>query len=377
MKSHQFYPMLYKRTKTGDIQVWHAEREEGSYRSITGKINGKMVTSEWTRCDAKHIGKKNELGAAEQANAEVEATYTKKLRQDFHMSVDRIDNVTRFSPMLAAKFGDVVDRIPDEEVLYFQPKLDGFRCIATKDGLFTRDGLKILTAPHIEEALSNAFLRNPSLIFDGELYNHDLHNDFNTISSVLRKKSPGPADLLRSKTLAQYHMYDLPAMGTHPFIDRYNRLCELLTYLVTTSTGEADTPLRIVETVAGKAEDAVDYLNKFLGQGYEGAIARRNAPYENKRSKTLLKVKKFLDEEFQLVGLEDGRGNRAGIAARAILQLPDGREFAAGIIGSHEYCRDLLKNKDQYVGQMATVQFLNYTPGGVPRGGKLKTIRWA
>jgi DNA ligase-1 len=373
--AHEMYPVIYKRTSTGDIQEWCVERQGHAYRSITGKRGGKQVISEWTYCEPKNVGKKNEINEVQQAHEEVTAKYKKKLRQDFKESIDDIDQKDRFCPMLADKFSQREDKIPDDEILFFQPKLDGFRCIANASGLWTRDGLSIPTAPHIIRALAPLFSRHPGLTLDGELYNHVLHDDFNTISSVLRKKTPSIADLLRSEELVEYHLYDLPdtSMG---FKKRFERLTELVTDIVFRDTANS-TPLRLVETVEGKKIDAVDFLNHFLEEGYEGAIARRDMPYENKRSKNLLKVKKFLDEEFQLIRLEDGRGNRAGIAARAILQLPDGREFEAGMIGNHDYCREIYENQDQVVGKMATVQFLNYTPGGIPRGGKLKTIRWA
>ena len=371
----KIFPQLFKRTTNGDIQVWHLEQEMNQFRSVTGKRGGKMTTSAWTTCKAKNVGKSNEINPVEQALAEIDAKYTKKLRQDFYDDVSKIDNQMRHKPMLAIAFDKVVDKLEDDEILYFQPKLDGYRCVADKNGLWTRDGLKIPTCPHVQRALERLFIANPSLIFDGELYNHDLHDDFNTIGSILKRKTPSIADFLRSEELAQYHIYDMPSHGG-TFSQRNTELNTLITGSTITGTGDS-TPLRLVETVSGKAEDAVDFLNHFMEQGYEGAIARRDAKYEFKRSKSLIKVKKFLDEEFQLVGLEDGKGSRAGIAARAILQLKDGRSFKAGIIGSHEYCKELLDNFENLRGQMATVQFLNYTPAGIPRGGKLKTMRWA
>ncbi len=170
------------------------------------------------------------------------------------------------------------------------------------------------------------------MTLDGELYNHALHDDFNTISSVLRKKDPSIADLLRSEELVEYHIYDMPDSDLK-FSQRFDRLTELLTDFVYRDLGNS-TPLRIVKTVPGRVEDAVDYLEMFMAEGYEGAIARRDLGYENKRSKNLIKVKKFLDEEFQLIGIETGRGSRSNIAARAILQLADGRPFKAGIMAT-------------------------------------------
>ncbi len=83
----------------------------------------------------------------------------------------------------------------------------------------------------------------------------------------------------------------------------------------------------------------------------------------------------MMDSEFELVDLEEGRGNLKGIAARAILKTKEGTQFEAGMIGSHEYCADLLKRKAEVIGKMATVVYQNLTPAGIPRFGKLKAIR--
>ncbi|MCK4501332.1 hypothetical protein KAU11_12600, partial [Candidatus Babeliales bacterium] len=52
--------------------------------------------------------------------------------------------------------------------VYSQPKLDGVRCIASKDGLHTRGGKSIVTCLHIEEQLQPFFEKFPDEILDGE-----------------------------------------------------------------------------------------------------------------------------------------------------------------------------------------------------------------
>jgi DNA ligase-1 len=365
----QIGPQIFKRTSSGDIQVYHIERDGSKYRSVTGKRGGKMVVSAWTTCEAKNVGKANEVSPEYQAISEVEAKYTKKLRQDFHTSMDSIDTVTRVKPMLAKKWADYADRFDADEPIAFEPKLDGFRCVANKDGLFTRDGLPLPTAPHILEELAPLFAQNPGLELDGELYNHEYHDDFNAISSLLKKKTPTAEHLAKTKNLVQYYIYDVPSLGDLSLGER--RLFLEINIDVSDS-------IKLTPQFRGVPADAGDYFTKFKEQNYEGAMGKPlNAKYEGKRTSNLLKIKEFQDEEFQIVDIESGRGSRADIAARAILQLPDGRTFEAGMIGSHEYCKELLENKRNVIGQLATVQFLNYTPAGIPRGGKLKTVRWA
>jgi hypothetical protein len=116
---------------------------------------------------------------------------------------------------------------------------------------------------------------------------------------------------------------------------------------------------------------------QFTEAGYEGSILRDlRTTYQHKRTPALLKVKEFMDAEYQLVAVEEGKGNRAGLATRAVLLLKDGRQFEAGVMGDDAYARKLLGislPKTKYV--FATVKHQGFTPKGVPRFGKLKVIR--
>lgn len=114
----------------------------------------------------------------------------------------------------------------------------------------------------------------------------------------------------------------------------------------------------------------------FIEAGYEGAMIRTTGKYENKRSNTLIKWKEFQDEEFDIVDIQEGDGNRSGMAARVVMRLSDGRTFSAGLIGNVDYCRQLLQERDEHVGKLGTVVFQNYTPDGVPRFPKFKSVRF-
>ena len=50
---------------------------------------------------------------------------------------------------------------------------------------------------------------NPNVILDGELYNHDLRNDFEQIISIVRKQKPDDIDMLNSREMVQFHCYDI------------------------------------------------------------------------------------------------------------------------------------------------------------------------
>lgn len=359
-------PTLYSRTSLGQTQEWTIEIDGPSYRTHEGIVGGQITTSSWTKCQGKNKGRANETSPEEQSEREARAKHKKKIEKGYFEDISKIDEETFFEPMLAHKWKDYGDEVKWPAMS--QPKLDGSRFITRSSGGFSRTGKPVVSAPHILEVLEGLFKKYPNLVLDGELYNHDLKYDFNRLMSLARQTKPTTADLEASRKELEYWVYDCDLRGNETFEERYFFLKSL-----------KGLPLcvRIVQTLVVHNQQELDKLyEQYLEEGYEGQMIRvPDSLYDHKRSKSLLKRKEFVDQEFQLVDLEEGRGNRAGMAARAVLKTEAGVLFEAGMIGSHEYCVELLKNKAKYIGKMATVQFQNMTPDGKPRFGKLKEIR--
>ena len=109
-------------------------------------------------------------------------------------------------PMLAHKYNRDKAIFP----AYIQPKLDGVRCIITKDGAFSRTGKEFKNIQHITCVLKYYFFdRFPDVVLDGELYNHDLRNNFEKIISLVRKTKPTTEHRLEANKLVQFHCYDI------------------------------------------------------------------------------------------------------------------------------------------------------------------------
>lgn len=361
------FPILYARTSLGQIQQWQIFLSEGTFYTEEGIVNGTITRSSPTVCKGKNVGKKNETTPQEQAEKEAASKHKKKLESGYFVDVDDIDIETYFQPMLAFKWEDYADDI--QFPVFSQPKLDGLRCIVTKRGTFSRNGKPIVSVPHVWEAVKHLFVANPSLVLDGELYTDEFKHDFNRIISLAKKTKPSEEDIAESAKHLEYWVYDCSPKGGGVFGDRLIVLEEIVESL-------SSKVVHMVETSKVVDQDGLDELySEYLAQGFEGQMVRLDLPYENKRSKSLLKRKTFLDSEYELVDLEEGRGNLTGIAARAILKTKEGIQFEAGMIGSHEYCADLLRRKTEVIGQMVTVVYQNLTPDGKPRFGKLKAIR--
>lgn len=334
------------------------EQDGAKFRTTSGLQDGKQVTTEWTVAEPKNVGRSNETTGEEQATLEIEAQYKLKLRKDYHESVKDIAEQKFYKPMLAKDYEKRKKLIDWSAGVYVQPKLDGIRCIATKDGLWSRTGKPIEAVPHIFEALKPAFEANPELVLDGELYNHELRNNFNEIVSMVRKNKPTADELAKASKMVEYHVYDVPsAEGS---IDK--RLRQASNLLDTADS------IVLVQTDMVKSEAYVDELyGKQIEAGYEGGIIRLPGPYEQKRSSLLLKRKDFEDAEFEIVRIEEGLGNWSGVAKRVVFNLEDGRECGSGLAGTKENAKQLLEDADEYVGKQVTIQFFTRTPDGVPR----------
>lgn len=358
----KIYDTIYKIDIKGKVRVWYMEQDGSRYRTIAGIRNGKLVTSGWTQTEATNVGRSNERNPVAQATFEIEAEYKKNLTREYHHTIEGAGGGAHFfKPMLAEKYASK-EFTPG----YAQPKLDGIRCIAKKDGLWSRKGKPILGVPHILDGLKEFFVAYPNEVLDGELYNHDLKDDFNQITSIVRTSKLSQEDVELSRKFAQYHIYDLPMMDAN-FHERSMRLTSLLEAL------DSDI-FKPVLTVRVQTTEDFDNLHiEWLSLGYEGSIWRDDTKYERKRTFALRKRKDFIDEEFPISKIIEGNGNWAGCAKAVEFIMPgdkrgeDGERPKAGIKGTQAFARALLLNKEKYT--LTTIRYFLLTPAGVPRLG--------
>lgn len=345
------YPTLYHIDENDNIRVWWMEQEGDKYRTVSGIENGQLVTSEWKYAKAKNVGRSNATTAEEQAASEIQSQYTKKRDRKYHDSKDTIGEGSKIiEPMLAEKFKGWDKSWSN---VYVQPKLDGMRCIATRHGLFSRQGKPIVSVPHILTSLMRMFDVYPNAIFDGELYNHDLRDNFNELISIARQTKPSQEDIIKSEQNIQYHIYDMVSP------DNFSNRRIYLTDLIKNNNSPH---IKNVHTSAvSNLEELDETYSYMLEQGYEGQMIRLDMPYQQKRSKYLLKRKEFLDEEFEVLAILEGKGNWSGYAKSVQCITSEGVVFNAGIRGTQEFTRNLLLTK---MPKTATIRYQNKTPDG-------------
>lgn len=353
-------PTLYKKTRTGKIQVWSIRVEDSTLITDFGQDGGAIQTATDVITKGKNIGRSNETTPVEQAVAEATSRWEKQIKDgyvdDREKAMAGIEAREGVRPMLAHVWEKQSAKMPFP--CYTQPKLDGLRCIAIiRDGhvtLQTRN-LEIVEAlPHINMDLAVAF-DGIDIILDGELYNPSI--PFEKITSLVRKQKGVNPDY----KLVQYHVYDVVA-SPETFVERFVDNQEMIKRIFYSEY------CHVVQTeIANSLEELMVHYADFKNRGYEGAMARNpETPYTGTRNYGLLKLKDFIDAEFEIIDVVSGRGKLEGMGI-FVCRTESGKEFSVKMVGELESLREYLTNKNNYVGKMLTVKFQNYTDDGLPR----------
>lgn len=361
------FPILYKKTSTGAIQFWEIEvltlPTSVDFVTFIKTTYGQLGTdSPQTTSDVikegKNIGKLNETSVSEQAQAEAQSKWEKQKKKGYVESIEaaeagELDALIEggIEPMLAHSFAKHGHKI--KYPCYVQSKLDGIRCIAiVKNGectLWSRTRKQITSCPHIVQELERNF-PNVDITLDGELYNHDFKDNFEHIVHLVRQEEPD-----ESCTDVQYYVYDL--VNTDVFKDRTEKLYQLIANHVKFEY------TRYVPTHEIDSEDEIP--SRFVLDthfGYEGSIVRNSDGfYLNKRSYDLQKVKEFDDNEFQIVGIEEGRGKLSGHVGAFICITADGKEFLAKMAGETSQLERYYQDHSLWQGKLLTVQYQGLT----------------
>jgi DNA ligase-1 len=360
------HPTLYNIDENGNVRIWYMETNGARYRTVSGIEDGNLVTSAWTDVEGKNIGRSNETTPEMQALTEVEAKYLRKKEQKYSEKKEDAKRTNFLSPMLATSWKNLKDeeRKQIANDCWSQPKLDGIRCLISRDSMMSRNGKPIVSCPHILDELRPLFKNNPTLVLDGELYNHELRDNFNKIASLVSKKKVTADELKETEKTVEFHVYDVIGT-TFTFSERAGWLLseeQLYTKSVVW------VPSNRVYSVAQLDDEYAQYIT----EGFEGQMIRLpDALYQHKRSNALIKRKEFFDAEYPVLSIVEGKGNWAGYAKSVECQDPKTKKvFSAGIKGTQEEMKDLaLRVRRGDIPKICTVRSPNLTPDGVPRFG--------
>jgi len=215
--------------------------------------------------------------------------------------------IPTFEVALASSYEDHKAKVSfNKDTWYASRKMDGCRLLTIIDAsgnisCMSRTGNEFLSLERLKDAIRTELPDLRSTVFDGEICLVDDKGDehFDWVMKEIRKQD--------GHQIANpvYKIFDV--LTLKEFGDAFSAI-KLSTRLRRfTALGINSKTFFPVEQV--KVESAAHLESLFAsaeGKGWEGLIIRKDAEYEGKRSRTMLKVKSFSDAEFVVQGMETG-----------------------------------------------------------------------
>lgn len=347
--------IIYKKDSKGKLRTLEMFTDGADVVQISGLDTGKKVTARSTS-KPKNIGRSNETTAEQQALLEVQSKLKKKLRKEYFETIKDAMTTVIYLPMLAEKYQKFVKKLNyGTEKIYGQAKLDGMRSLFLFKGgsitIISRENVVLTTMEHIKPELMKHYVEG--MILDGELYAHGL--SFQENMKIIKKYRPGRTEHVK------LHMYDV--VNDMEYSDRREWIANWF----------SDKTFDYVEQVPSheinSQKDLDELHQQMIHDGYEGTIVRvgKGSYKLNGRSQDLLKYKDFIDEAFEIVDVVPSE--KRPLQGKFVLKtkVAGTADFDCGMKYSHADREEILRNKQDYIGQIAELRFFEYTDIGLPR----------
>lgn len=377
--------ILYKRNAKGEPLFWNIEEYlkgdiRVSYGVVGGHIHEEVV--------AKKLVKANEIESRIKAKRKEGYKEVSELKDNaptgFIDSISLINYLNAYLPknnttsdgfvlpMLAKVLKD--DK-PFAKANYIgQWKINGVRCIIGAEkgiDLFTpirlrywsREGtewtdklywMDSIILPCIKEELLDAMIEEGACL-DGELYIPG--QTVNNINSFVKNEK------LPQHQLLQYWCYDvlidnMTAANRSDFRrNNINRICYDFTDVIQHLNNKSQFVL-LPDVVVNSIDTATRFRDKFINLGFEGLIIRdADAEYQfGKRNSAMFKYKRVDDGKFKIVDIVP-EGVRTNLCKLVLQNDINDAQFECTLNASHDYQEMVLKDKDNYIGKYAVIEF--------------------
>lgn len=271
--------------------------------------------------------------------------------------------IPTFDVQLGTSIEDV--KLNGDEEIFITQKLNGTRCVYFDGKLWTRSGKQYTGCEHIikdiKKMFADAGYRDSAFVLDGEL----VLKDCGLSDSEAFQKGTGIANSKNeTKEELKYVIFDILND-----VDFRTKHCE---------TKYSDRKMKLLELAPFIRNYKSIDLVRFFYRGYdhnkiweyldyaeendmEGIIINLDTPYEFKRTKNLIKVKKFHDIDLECVAIEQGeKGKYKNTLGAIVCKYKDG--FVKVGSGFTEELRDYyFNNPTEIIGKIVSVKYKEAT----------------
>jgi DNA ligase 1 len=282
--------------------------------------------------------------------------------------------IPSFKVALAEKYEPSMVEFPQRSIIlheflikrsgwYVSRKLDGVRCIiiVDEDGdveSYSRQGKRFDTLGIVEQEIKSIGLTN--VVFDGEICMVDENGNesFQGVMKEIRKKN-------HTMENAMFKIFDCLSLTEFTLGEGDTPLQQRLLHLLAFLDSEDIPHISVLEQELVRDEEHFqEWVTRASDEGWEGVMIRKNIGYEGKRTKNLLKVKTFHDDEYVVTGVEsnlirhivEGVDVEEEMLSRIMIEHK-GNEVGVGSGFSMEQRRLFHENPNLILGKTVTIQY--------------------
>jgi DNA ligase-1 len=263
------------------------------------------------------------------------------------------DHIPEFSVALADKYEPKI--VDWKDGWYVSRKIDGARCIAIVDAngdttFYSRTGKEFDTLAIVDD---------------------EGNEDFQGVMKQLKKKDhtiPNPSFKIFDM-ISHDEFYSKKGEKNRPYSIRLANLTEIMT------KNECPCLTLLEQELIHNDEHFQEWVKEASDYGWEGVMLRADEPYKGKRSKDLLKVKKFFDDEYEVVDTEmgpfryvlNGKEHEETMLSCVTIKHKN-YDVRVGSGFTIEQRQDFYKHPKKILGKIITVQYFaesNNQEGGI------------
>ena len=266
-------------------------------------------------------------------------------------------------PTFDVQLGTSIEKVKllGNEKIFISRKLNGTRTAFVGDKCMTRQGKEYKGLDHIISDLQK--IVGTEMFIDGELLykNKEGLSDseaFQKGTGIAMSKDNDKSEL----KLVIFDMFPLDEFWSgkskEPYSNRKKHLIELGEKITALGTDN----LEIVQMCYEGYDHSeiwkwLDYAER---HDWEGVILNLDTPYECKRTKNLIKVKKFYTYDLEVVGIEEGTGRNKGTLGALVAKYKN-NTVNVGSGFTDEERSYYWNNQDEIIGRVIEVKYKEIT----------------
>lgn len=267
--------------------------------------------------------------------------------------------ISTFDVMLGTSIEKV--KLKGDEKIFISQKLNGTRCAFIGDKCMTRQGKEYIGLQHIIDDLKRFV--GTHMFVDGELVykNEEGLSDseaFQKGTGIAMSKEEDKSDL----KLVIFDIFPLNEFWHGASKKTYSERAKVLDDLSRILYLSDCENLEVVDCIyeGNDHSNIWTCLDKAEENDWEGVMVNLDTPYECKRSKNLIKVKKFYTYDLEVVDTEEGDGRNKGTLGALVVKYKNNTvNVGSGFTDEERRC--FWENKDDIIGRVIEVKFKEIT----------------